>query len=704
MSSAASSSNPPANTEQRAHNSRSAALQSPQLHSIEARSVCCRAGRARPPRVNSPSRSPSRSSICSADSTGSRAAASSMASGMPSSRRQILATAAAFASVTANPGTTCAARSANKLTAGNRASSATLSGRPACGAGSGGTASTVSPSMVSASRLVASTRSPPAARSSWSASSAAASTRCSQLSSTSSSCRPARYSASAVAGAYPARSCSPSVPATAWATSAWSRSWSSWTSHTPSRNARASPAAARSASRVLPTPPAPVSVTSRESASSRLTSASSPRRPTKLVTSAGRFPGARVTHVMTPACASHSDLGPVGCGLRVVPDVARLPHSPPPARELQQDSVRVLEVEGPDEHARVQFPRHAELAVVVVEDRADPHALGLEFRPVLQEALFGHVESDVVHRADGAGPLADARYASRRRDARDRVRRVPEPEERQRVPATHVEEEVLAHTARQVDRLDQPHAEYLGVELRRPLHVRADQREVIHTADIELAVPPLHLGLLRAWRRPSTKSRLLAVLSNPGSRGAASDDDRQGVCWADVTCGRPGRRWRASLPGHLPPSGAEPAIDRVHRNALQRRLLRALPGRPDGRARLRLPGLEHAFPRERGTLSARSRAGRDRRGGALVARAGGCRTDRAARQLRRRFTGGRLPVAIRRAAHPASCGHAPAARCREAATWGLLRGACCPLGPTRGADELARPVGDGRGRSPGGRP
>ena len=59
-----------------------------------------------------------------------------------------------------------------------------------------------------------------AARSSMSASLAAASTRCSQLSSTSSSCRPARYSASAAAGSYPARSCRPSAPATAWATSA----------------------------------------------------------------------------------------------------------------------------------------------------------------------------------------------------------------------------------------------------------------------------------------------------------------------------------------------------------------------------------------------------------------------------------------------------------------------------------------------------
>ena len=123
-----------------------------------------------------------------------------MASGSPSSRRQIPATAAMFASVRANPGTTCAARSANKPAAGNRASSATVSGRPASGAASGGTGSTVSPVMFSDSRLVASTRSPAASRSSRSASLATASTRCSQLSSTSSSCRPARYSASEAAG------------------------------------------------------------------------------------------------------------------------------------------------------------------------------------------------------------------------------------------------------------------------------------------------------------------------------------------------------------------------------------------------------------------------------------------------------------------------------------------------------------------------
>ena len=113
-----------------------------------------------------------------------------MASGSPSSRRQIPATAAMFASVTANPGTTCAARSANSRTAGNTPSPAAVSGWPSSGTGSGGTGSTISPSIISASRLVASTRSPAAARSSRSASLATASTRCSQLSSTSSSCRP----------------------------------------------------------------------------------------------------------------------------------------------------------------------------------------------------------------------------------------------------------------------------------------------------------------------------------------------------------------------------------------------------------------------------------------------------------------------------------------------------------------------------------
>jgi len=79
--------------------------------------------------------------------------------------------------------------------------------------------------------------------------------------------------------------------------------------------------------------------------------------------------------------------------------------------------------------------------------------------------------------------------------------RVGEPEERERVAAAHVEEEVLARTGGQVDRLDQPHAEHLGVELHRPLHVGADERQVVDAAEVELLIPPLHgrPPRVRAW-------------------------------------------------------------------------------------------------------------------------------------------------------------------------------------------------------------
>ena len=222
-----------------------------------------------------------------------------MASGSPSSRRQIPATAAWFASVSANPGTTRAARSANNRTAGNSPRCAGVSGCPGSGAPSGGTGSTVSPVMFSASRLVASTRSP--ARGAQQqvgqlghrVHQVLAVIQHQQQLPARQVVRQRRFRRKA------ARSCRPSAPAMAWATSASSRSWSSRTSHTPPGNARASPAAARSASRVLPTPPTPVSVTSRDPASSRLTSASSPRRPTKLVSSAGRFPVTRAPGAIT---------------------------------------------------------------------------------------------------------------------------------------------------------------------------------------------------------------------------------------------------------------------------------------------------------------------------------------------------------------------------------------------------------------------
>ena len=101
-----------------------------------------------------------RALICSGDSTRTRAAASSIASGTPSSARQIAATAAALPASTANPGRAAAARSANKRTASQRATSPASCPAPGAATESGGTCQAVSPAMRSGSRLVFSSRSP----------------------------------------------------------------------------------------------------------------------------------------------------------------------------------------------------------------------------------------------------------------------------------------------------------------------------------------------------------------------------------------------------------------------------------------------------------------------------------------------------------------------------------------------------------------
>ena len=91
--SAASSVNGPANTDSRHSTTRSVSGSRSKLQSIAARSVWWRGMTVRLPPVSSRNRSSSRSAICWTDSARTRAAASSMASGMPSSRRQISTTA-----------------------------------------------------------------------------------------------------------------------------------------------------------------------------------------------------------------------------------------------------------------------------------------------------------------------------------------------------------------------------------------------------------------------------------------------------------------------------------------------------------------------------------------------------------------------------------------------------------------------------------
>ena len=78
-----------------------------------ARSVRCRSGTSRLPLTSSASESASRVRIAAGGNSFTRAAASSIASGSPSSRRTSPAMASAFSPVMVKPGTEAAARAAN---------------------------------------------------------------------------------------------------------------------------------------------------------------------------------------------------------------------------------------------------------------------------------------------------------------------------------------------------------------------------------------------------------------------------------------------------------------------------------------------------------------------------------------------------------------------------------------------------------------
>ena len=129
------------------------------------------------------SRCRSRSKRSDGVNTLSRAAASSMARGSPSSRRQISAIVEALSSVTAKSGRTARARSVNRATASD--SAMTEAGSSGWGRLSGGTGNTFSARTRRVSRLVTRTLIPGAC---WSSSDrpTAAAVTCSKLSRTSS--------------------------------------------------------------------------------------------------------------------------------------------------------------------------------------------------------------------------------------------------------------------------------------------------------------------------------------------------------------------------------------------------------------------------------------------------------------------------------------------------------------------------------------
>jgi hypothetical protein len=105
----------------------SASLSMSWPQSMVARSVRWRAGASRAPVPNAPSARSRRSAISPGDSNPQRAAASSIASGSPSTRRQISATAAALASAMRKLGSWARARSQNSATAGTSTSASASS-------------------------------------------------------------------------------------------------------------------------------------------------------------------------------------------------------------------------------------------------------------------------------------------------------------------------------------------------------------------------------------------------------------------------------------------------------------------------------------------------------------------------------------------------------------------------------------------------
>ncbi len=285
--STASSVKPPAKTARRANSACCSSVRSSWLQSIVARSVRCLGGRSAWPPARTSSGRSSLARISSALSSLTRAAASSSASGIPSSALQIPTRACAFAPESANCGSTARARAVNTAIESFRASSARSS--VGSGTGSGGTGYSCSPEIRRGTRLVTRSRSRGAACRSRSRTGAAL-TRRSKLSRTTSASRVRSSRASVSSVSSPG--CSPISRAEAIAEP--SRPGSTVvcrsTKNAPSASSWPNSAAAAMATRVLPTPPGPVSVSSAtsRSRSDEQTAATSRPRPTSRVVGVGK--------------------------------------------------------------------------------------------------------------------------------------------------------------------------------------------------------------------------------------------------------------------------------------------------------------------------------------------------------------------------------------------------------------------------------
>ena len=129
----------------------------------------------------------------------------------------------------------------------------------------------------------------------------------------------------------------------------------------------------------------------------------------------------------------------------------------------------------------------APFGVVVVGHLGAGDAGGDQSVAVLLDLLGRHVEGDMVHGADRARQVALVGPRRRRADAGHTVGRVGEPEESEAVATAAVEEEVLSHVGRQLDRLDQRHAEDVRIEVDGAFHVAAHECEMVDAPQLESA-------------------------------------------------------------------------------------------------------------------------------------------------------------------------------------------------------------------------
>ncbi len=242
-----------------------------------ARRVRWRAGASAAPPVSRASRAPKRARIASGERTFRRDAASSTASGSPSSSRQISATAVAFSSVSWKSGRTERALPRKSRTDSISFRFSADRAVPLGGVASGGTGYSCSPTRCNGTRLVTTTRKDGVASSSIPTVGAAAAI-CSKLSSNKTVSRRPNRSLTTVIGSMALDSRTPSAAPMAGNSCFGSRTEASSTMWR-GRRSEGVPIAS-TANRVLPIPPGPVSVSSLVPSNRRRTSAISRSRPT----------------------------------------------------------------------------------------------------------------------------------------------------------------------------------------------------------------------------------------------------------------------------------------------------------------------------------------------------------------------------------------------------------------------------------------